>query len=121
MTPFTLATLEAPGGGKAAIGIDGSYYLLESIQPLLELTSCKTLLETWDTSLPLLQELADSLAKNGAPKIAGIPKQAAHLLAPVLYPDNMVAVGGNYAGHLTAMGLDVKKWHAMPLLIPPPT
>ena len=66
MTPFTVATLAAPGGGKAAIGINGSYYLLENIQPLLKLASCKTLLETWDTSLPLLQELADSLATNGA-------------------------------------------------------
>jgi hypothetical protein len=30
MTPFTVATLEAPGGSKAAIGIEGSYYLLEA-------------------------------------------------------------------------------------------
>jgi len=120
LTPFTVATLEGPDGGKAALGLNGSYYLLESIQPLLEPTSSKTLLETWDTSLPLLQELADSLAKNGAPKIAGIPKQAAHLLAPVLYPDNMVAVGGNYAGHLKAMDLEVKKWDVMPFFIRPP-
>lgn len=58
MTRSTVATLEAPGGGKAAIGIDGSYYLLENIQLLLRPASCKTLLETWDASLPLLQELA---------------------------------------------------------------
>src|SRR5260370_24214460 len=120
MTPFTLATLEAPGGGMAAIGTNGSYYLLESIQPLLKPASCKTLLETWDTSLPLLQELADSLAKNGDAKTAGIPKEAVHLLAPVLYPDNMVAVGGNYAGHLKAMGLEGKKWDVMPFFIRPP-
>ncbi len=120
MTPFTVATLAAPGGGKAAIGINGSYYLLENIQPLLKLASCKTLLETWDTSLPLLQELADSLATNGATNTAGIPKEAAHLLAPVLYPDNLVAIGGNYAGHLKAMGLEVKKWDVMPFFIRPP-
>ena len=30
-TPFTLATLEAPDGGKAAIGINGSYYLREHL------------------------------------------------------------------------------------------
>jgi 2,4-diketo-3-deoxy-L-fuconate hydrolase len=120
MTPFTVATLEAPGGSKAAIGIEGSYYLLEDIQPLLQPASSKTLLETWDTSLPVLQELADSLATNGATKTAGIPKDAAHLLAPVLYPDNLVAVGGNYAGHLKAMGLEVKKWDAMPFFIRPP-
>ena len=64
MTPFTLATLEAPDGGKVAIGINGSYYLLENIQPLLQPASHKTLLETWDTSLRLLQELAGSLAAN---------------------------------------------------------
>ena len=51
MTPFTVATLAAPGGGKAAIGINGSYYLLENIQPLLQPSTCKRLLETWDTSL----------------------------------------------------------------------
>src|SRR5260370_33102392 len=110
MTPFTVATLAAPGGGKPAIGINGSYYLLENIQPLLRPASCKTLLETWATSLPLLQDLADSLAKNGAAKIAGIPKEAPHLLAPLLYPDNMGAVGGNDARHLKAMGLEGRKW-----------
>jgi len=120
MTPFTVATLEAPGGSKAAIGIEGSYYLLENIQPLLQPTSSKTLLETWDTSLPLLQELADSLATSGATKTAGIPQEAARLLAPVLYPDNLLAVGGNYAGHLKAMNLEVKKWDVMPFFIRPP-
>lgn len=120
MTPFTVATLEAPGGGKAAIGVKGSYYLLENIQPLLQPASSKTLLETWDTSFPLLQELADSLATNGATETAGIPEAAAHLLAPVLYPDNLLAIGGNYAGHLKAMSLDVKKSEVMPFFIRPP-
>jgi hypothetical protein len=54
---------------------------------ILQPASSKTLLETWDTSLPLLQELADSLATNGATRTAEIPKEAAHVLAPVLYPD----------------------------------
>src|SRR5713226_8971474 len=120
MSPFTLATMDAPGGGKAAIGTNGSYYLLEDIQPLLQPASSKTLLETWDTSLPLLQELADSLATNGATKTAGIPKEAAHLLAPVLYPDNLVAVGGNYAGHLRSMGLRDIKSDVTPLVTLPP-
>src|SRR5260370_11776313 len=113
VTPFTLATLEAPGGGKAAIGINRSYYLLENIQPLLRPASGKTLLETWDTSLPLLQELADSLAKNGATKIAGISKEAADLLAPVLYPHTMGPDGRDYARPLTALRLQGKKRDAM--------
>ncbi len=120
MTPFTVATLEAPDGGKAAIGVKGSYYLLENLQPLLQPASSRTLLETWDTSLPLLQELADSLATNGATKTAGIPEEATRLLAPVLYPDNLLAVGGNYAGRLKAMDLEVKKWDVMPFFIRPP-
>jgi hypothetical protein len=66
MTPFTMATLEAPDGGKVAIGINGSYYLLESIQPVLQPASSKRLLETWNTLLRLLQELAGSLAANSA-------------------------------------------------------
>src|SRR5260370_41991261 len=120
MTPFLVETLEAPGGSKGAIGIEGSYHLLDDIQPLLQRASSKQLLETGDTSLTLLQELADSLATNGATETAGIPKDAAHLLAPVLYPDNLLAVGGNYAGHLKAMGLEVKKWDVMPFFIRPP-
>jgi 2-keto-4-pentenoate hydratase/2-oxohepta-3-ene-1,7-dioic acid hydratase in catechol pathway len=120
MTPFAVATLEAPGGSKAAIGVAGSYYLLEDIQPLLQTASSKTMLETWDTSLPLLQELANSLTTNGATNTAGIPKETAHLLAPVLYTDNLLAVGGNYAGHLKEMGLEVKKWDVMPFFIRPP-
>jgi len=82
---FYRSEVGRPGGSKAAIGIEGSYYLLENIQPLLQPASSKTLLETWDTSLPLLQELADSLATNGATRTAEIPKEAAHVLAPVLY------------------------------------
>jgi 2-keto-4-pentenoate hydratase/2-oxohepta-3-ene-1,7-dioic acid hydratase in catechol pathway len=120
MTTFTIAMLEAPGGRKAAIGVEGSYYLLEDIQPLLQPSSSKALLETWDTSLPLLQELADSLATNGATKTEAIPKETVNLLAPVLYPDNLLAIGGNYAGHLKAMGLEVKKWDVMPFFIRPP-
>src|SRR5260370_34329023 len=120
VTACSGATLGAPGGGKAAMGIDGSYYPLDNIQPILQPASCKTLLETWDTSLPFLQELADSLAKNGATNTAGIPKEAAHLLAPVLYPDNIVAVGGQYAGHLKAIGLEGKTWAVMPFFIRPP-
>src|SRR5258708_23977664 len=120
MPTFTVATLEAAGGSKAVIGIEGSYYPLENIQPLLQPTSSKTLLETWDTSLPLLQELADSLATSSATKTAGIPQEAARVLAPVLYPDNLLAVGGNYAGHLKAMNLEVKKWDVMPFFIRPP-
>jgi 2,4-diketo-3-deoxy-L-fuconate hydrolase len=120
MTAFTIAMLEAPGGKMAAIGVEGSYYLLEDIQPLLQPASSKALLETWDTSLPLLQELADSLATNGATKTAAIPKETVNLQAPVLYPDNLLAIGGNYAGHLKAMGLEVKKWDVMPFFIRPP-
>jgi 2-keto-4-pentenoate hydratase/2-oxohepta-3-ene-1,7-dioic acid hydratase in catechol pathway len=120
MTPFTVATLKTPGGSKAAISINGFYYPIENIQPLLQPASSRTLLETWDTSLPLLEELSDSLATNGATNTAGIPQEAAHLLAPVLYPDNLLAVGGNYAGHLKAMGLEVKKSDVMPFFIRPP-
>ncbi len=119
MTPFTLATLEAPNGGHAAIGVNGAYHLLENVQPLLRSVSCKTLLETWETSLPLLQGMADTIASN-AGRSAGIPQDTAPLLAPVLYPDTMVAVGANYAGHLKEMGLEVKKWDSMPFFIRPP-
>src|SRR5258707_543226 len=78
-----------------------------------QLALYKTVLEGWDDAFALLQQLDHSLRTNGAAKTPGIPKEAANLLGPVLYPDNLVAVGGNYAGHLKAMGLEVKKWDAM--------
>ena len=120
MTKFTLATLATPDGPKAAVGVAGKYYLLEAVQPLLRDVTCKTVLENWDRSLPLLEHLAGQLSDGGEEHPADIAAEAANLLTPVMYPDGLFAVGANYSGHLKEMGLDTKKWASMPFFIRPP-
>ena len=120
MTKFTLATLATPDGPKAAIGVAGKYYLLEAVHPLLRDATCKTVLENWDRSLPLLEHLAGQLSDGGEERPADIAAAAANLLTPVMYPDGLFAVGANYSGHLKEMGLDTKKWASMPFFIRPP-
>jgi 2,4-diketo-3-deoxy-L-fuconate hydrolase len=121
MTPFTLATLETLQGPKAALGVGERFYPLDGLQPLLREVTCKQILQNWDTSLPLLQQMAQELSDGAEQRLAGIDAQSATLLTPVLYPDNLVAVGANYAGHLREMGLSVEKWASMPFFIRPPT
>jgi 2,4-didehydro-3-deoxy-L-rhamnonate hydrolase len=120
MTRFTLATLATPEGPKAAIGVKEDYYLLGAVQPLLQDTTCKSILQSWETSLPLLEEMADKLVSGNKTAPADIAAKTATLLTPVLYPDGLFAVGANYSGHLKEMGLDTKKWASMPFFIRPP-
>ena len=86
MTKFTLATLATPDGPKAAVGVAGKYYLLEAVQPLLRDVTCKTVLENWDRSLPLLEHLAGQLSDGGEEHPADIAAEAANLLTPVCIP-----------------------------------
>ena len=120
MTQFTLGTLATPNGPKAAIGLGQTFYLLERVQPLLCAVSCKAILEHWDTSFPMLQLIADKLHADGKSHPAAIDAEAASLLTPVIYPDNLIAVGANYSGHLKEMGLNPQKWDSMPFFIRPP-
>jgi 2,4-didehydro-3-deoxy-L-rhamnonate hydrolase len=120
MTRFTLATLATPDGPKAAIGVKEDYYLLGAVQPLLQDATCKSILQSWERSLPLLEGMADKLASGNKTHPAAIATKTATLLTPVLYPDGLFAVGANYSGHLKEMGLDTKKWASMPFFIRPP-
>jgi 2,4-didehydro-3-deoxy-L-rhamnonate hydrolase len=120
MAKFTLATLATPDGPKAAIGVGEKYYLLSAVQPLLSGATCKTILQSWDTSLPLLEALADKLSDGSKTHAADIAARTATLLTPIMYPDGLFAVGANYSGHLKEMGLDTKKWASMPFFIRPP-
>ena len=119
MTPFTLATLRTPNGPQAALGVGPAYHLLHTLQPVRHLTT-RTLLDEWDTAFPMLEELAEEIAANKIVGTTRIEKDAAQLETPVMYPDNLFAVGGNYSGHLKEMGLEVKKWAAMPFFTKPP-
>lgn len=119
MIPFTLATLRTPDGPQAALGVGTAYHLLHTLQPERHFTT-RTLLADWDTALPMLAELAEKIAAGKIGETTRIEKATAQFETPVMYPDNLMAVGGNYSGHLKEMGLEVKKWAAMPFFIKPP-
>jgi len=117
---FTLATLRTPEGRKAALGVEGAYYLLDALRPESGWT-VRTLVDHWDTSLPLLQGLADRLTEKTDGPTAPIEASLVQFETPVVYPNKLMAVGANYSGHLKEMGLAVKKWESMPFFLRPPT
>ena len=119
MSFFTLATLRTPGGPRAAIGVDDAFYLLQAVQPELHST-LRTLFDHWETSLAMLEELAENIASGKLTGISSVEKNMAQLETPVMYPDKLMAVGANYSGHLKEMGLEVKKWASMPFFLRPP-
>ena len=120
MTRWTLATLQGPEGSKAAIGVGNRFYPLADVQPLLSGQTCKTILRHWDSALPLLEAMAERLGDGEAAHPSAVDDKDATLLTPVMYPDNLLAVGANYSGHLKEMGLKAEKWASMPFFIRPP-
>jgi 2-keto-4-pentenoate hydratase/2-oxohepta-3-ene-1,7-dioic acid hydratase in catechol pathway len=90
------------------------------VQPLLQDATCKSILQSWDTSLALLEEMADKLAIGNKTHPADITAKSETLLTAVLYPDGLFAVKANYSGHVKEMRLDTKKWASMPFFIRPP-
>ena len=119
MTPFTLATLRSPQKPQAAIGVEGYYYLVNELQPELHST-VRTLLDHWETSLPMLEELADHIVSGKAGTVSRTNQTMVEFETPVMFPDKLMAVGANYSGHLKEMGLDPKKWASMPFFLRPP-
>ncbi len=119
MQPFTLATLRFPQEAHAAIGVEEYYYLIHELQPELHST-VRTLLEQWETSLPMLEELADHIVSGKVGTVSRIEQNMAEFETPVMFPDKLMAVGANYSGHLKEMGLDAKKWDSMPFFLRPP-
>ncbi len=114
MTKFVLATLDTATGPRAGMGIGSDYYVISELRPLFEGVTVMHFLKDWEASFRILQELANMLG--------GETTQAtkAPLLTPVMYPNKLMAVGANYAGHLKEMGLGVQKWDAMPFFFRPP-
>ena len=96
MERFTLATLQTSDGPKAAMGINGIFHLLGPLEPRLADVSCKSILQRWDASFPLLQGLADQIAVDAVTQQRGMDGRSATVLTPVLYPDSLLAIGANY-------------------------
>ncbi len=122
MPRFTLGTRQSTQGPQAVIEVDGGYYPLATLVPRLRGISVRQLFDDWDTSLALLQEQAARIRKGGTDvEQALLGVHTVSLLAPILYPDKMLAVGANYSGHLKEMDLEQQKGAAMPLFLRPPT
>lgn len=138
--PFTLGTFDGNTNvGKkkqprSAIGVNGSYYdlasLLKSISKSaesLDLDQYSTTLaifEQWQNTSPTLSILAEKIASGeikATPVTTYTATGAPALLAPIIYPAKVLAVGANYTGHLAEMGLPVEKWTPMPFFTRPPT
>src|SRR5260370_9925872 len=113
MNRFSVGNLQAADGPQAAIEVKGNYYPICELLPSLQGVSTRSLFETWNQSLPLLAKQAERVYQ-GDKDIRGVPPSDAHLLAPILYPDKMLAVGGNYSGHLREMGMGTRKQALIP-------
>ncbi len=113
MTKFLLSTIEIGNGPEAAIVVAERTYPVGVLDTALAGVSTLSLLREWPTMLPRLKALAAAATEDQA--VTG-----ARILAPILYPDALLAVGANYSGHLKEMGLRVEKWAVMPFFIRPP-
>lgn len=118
---FTLATLKTEHGPKAAICVNSRFYLLSEIKCAVQHATIKKLLQAWTSSFTMLQGLANDISIGKIAPESGILPDKADLLTPVLYPDNLLAVGANFADHLREMGLAATKWKSMPFFLRPPT
>jgi 2-keto-4-pentenoate hydratase/2-oxohepta-3-ene-1,7-dioic acid hydratase in catechol pathway len=95
-TPFALGTFGAPDGHEfGAIVIRDAVFELE---PRLG-CGVRGVLEAWETSLPVLQELADSFAS--APSEHELP--TLRPLPPVWPPGQLFQAGANYREHVVEL------------------
>ena len=123
MTGFSLATVQTDNGFEAAICIAGTIYLLKSLPSLpsaLGRRTVKELLQSWSESLPHLTELANRIAENPEP-FASYTVPDIKLDTPIRFPDKLLCVGANYAGHLREMGVPPEKMTPMPFFSRSPT
>jgi 2,4-didehydro-3-deoxy-L-rhamnonate hydrolase len=121
MAPFTLATLQAPHGPHAAVGVNDHYYLVSDALPSLVGVTVLEMLQDWSTFSPILQTIATEITNGSVPATPAVPASKAELLTPAMYPNKLLAVGANYTDHLKEMGLAAEKWKSMPFFLRPPT
>ncbi|CAM5610497.1 fumarylacetoacetate hydrolase family protein [Streptomyces aurantiogriseus] len=92
-TPFSLGTFaDGQSGPFPGIVVDDRVYDTRTVLP--EATTTSDLLADWDTSLEVLQSLAD------APEGDGRPVGELTVLAPVQPPGQIFGAGANYREHV---------------------
>lgn len=123
MTAFSLATVQAEQGFEPAICVTDDFYLLSALSclpPALQNRGVKELLQSWSEVLPDLTELADTIDVNPG-RFASCTVAASKLDTPIRFPNKILCVGANYAGHLREMGIPPEKMTPMPFFSRPPT
>jgi 2-keto-4-pentenoate hydratase/2-oxohepta-3-ene-1,7-dioic acid hydratase in catechol pathway len=109
MSWFALTTVEVDGRARPGLLLERGRLTAPAE---LATTTVRDLLDDWHAALPLLTGLAEA---PGPSLPAGT-----RVHTPVRYPDALLAVGANYAGHLREMGLTVERWATMPYFHRPP-
>lgn len=120
---FSLATILQDQGDIGAIAIGDQLWPLDTLvaeKADLGATSVKGLLECWPISLPRLEKVALDCAAGKYASLS-VPRTSAKLATPIKYPNKLIAIGANYASHLSEMGMPVAKWSPMPFFIMSPT
>lgn len=120
-TKFSIATLQTSNGPKAAIKVGNDFFPLSSLATGLGDATVKELLLNWPDAFPKLESAANKISTGDGLEVESIPLESAKIWAPIQFPDKLLAVGANYAGHLKEMGLPVEKWESMPFFMRPPT
>lgn len=120
---FSLATILQDQTHVGAIEIADRFWPLDRLiaeKADLGAASVKGLLECWQDSLPRLEQVAADCA-DGRYASLSMPRMSVRLATPVRYPNKLIAIGANYASHLSEMGMPVAKWSPMPFFIMSPT
>jgi 2-keto-4-pentenoate hydratase/2-oxohepta-3-ene-1,7-dioic acid hydratase in catechol pathway len=105
MDGYRLLSFRTPDGPKAGVLIAGNVHdARQCLPPSLgdHAGSVRELLDRWDEAVPALALAAQSPPAGGR-KLAEV-----ELLAPVLYPGNVIFVGANYWDHIAEMNDFVK-------------
>jgi 2-keto-4-pentenoate hydratase/2-oxohepta-3-ene-1,7-dioic acid hydratase in catechol pathway len=116
---FGLATIAIDGRSVPAIRVGGHYWRVDGGGEH-RWRSIRQILDDWPEAFGRLDELAEAIAAGTVAATATIAAGKANVLTPVQYPDKLLAVGANYRGHLTEMGLRAEKWSSMPFFLRPP-
>lgn len=108
-TKYGLATFSADGFQEAVgLVIDDEIYPLAALagpEDGLAADSMLSLLESWDTSLPQLNRLADAARTAG---VRPISLAAAHIHPPVPRPRQIFCTGANYRKHVVDLTMDMQ-------------
>lgn len=101
---FKLATLTTPSGPLPVLIVADHYWAITDIAPhLLKANMTSGLLPLFQDWATASRELSGFNPETAL--VDGKPVQDVTFLTPILYPGKVICVGGNYAEHMTALGM----------------